>query len=98
MITRMPSANSLPLAYDVCPLSADSPSLTIDILCQGFLALDHHAQLTVGREIKRHLRERLIAELNAQPIDSAALAAGTSETPSTVATPHRERQARRTGG
>lgn len=97
MITRLPSATTLPLAYDVCPLGADNPSLSIDILLQGFLALDNHAQLTVGREIKRHLRERLIDDLNAQPIDTAALAVGASETAS-AAIPRRARQVRRTGG
>lgn len=92
MITRLPSATPLSLAYDVCPLSAASPFLSIDILRQGFLNLDSHAQLTAGREIKRELRERLIAELNAQPIDPAAL------TLEAAAAPRHEPQARRTGG
>ena len=92
MITRLPSATPLSLAYDVCPLSADSPFLCIDILRQGFLSLDSHAQITAGREIKRELRERLIAELNAQPIDPAALIV------EAAATPRRKYQTRRTGG
>ncbi|KTT59864.1 hypothetical protein SB8_02440 [Pseudomonas oryzihabitans] len=98
MITRLPSATALPLAYDVCPLGADTPSLSIDILLQGFLALDNHAQLTVGREIKHQLRERLIADLNAQPVDTAALLADAGETPRAAATPRRERQTRLSGG
>lgn len=92
MITRLPSATPSPLAYDVCPLSAAGPSLSIDILRQGFLNLDGHAQLTVGRELKRELRERLIAELNAQPIDPAAL------TIEAAPAPRHESQARRIGG
>jgi len=86
MITRLPSAIASPLAYDVCPLSADSPFLSLDILRQGFLGLDHHAQLTVGRELKRALRERLIADLNTQPVDTTALILDTGEPPSVAAT------------
>lgn len=92
MITRLPSATPSPLAYDACPLSVDSPFLCIDILRQGFLSLDSHAQLTAGRAIKRELRERLIAELSAQPIDPSALVVEADETP------RREPQARRTSG
>ncbi|MDR6679043.1 hypothetical protein [Pseudomonas oryzihabitans] len=98
MITRLPSATASPLTYDVCPLGADSPSLSIDILRQGFLALDNHLQLAVGREIKHQLRERLIADLNAQPVDTTALAVEAEETPPVAATPRRERQTRLSGG
>jgi len=66
MITRMPSAAVPSLAFDVCPLGAEAPSLSIEILRQGFLALDHHGQLDMSREIKRQLRERLVEALDAQ--------------------------------
>ncbi|MEH3022569.1 MAG: hypothetical protein PGN19_07530 [Pseudomonas oryzihabitans] len=72
MITRMPSATALPLAYDVCPLGVNVPSLSIEMLRRGFLALDHHEQLDVGRAIKRELRERLVAELHGAPPLAAA--------------------------
>lgn len=73
MITRMPSAHAQSLAFDACPLGAEAPSLSIEFLQQGFLALDHHGQLEMGRVIKRRLRERLIEQLDAQlPVVAAA--------------------------
>ena len=73
MITRMPSAHAQSLAFDVCPLGAEAPSLSIEILQQGFLALDHHGQLDMSRTLKRQLRERLVEQLDAQlPVVAAA--------------------------
>lgn len=73
MITRMPSATASSLAFDVCPFGAEAPSLSIEMLRQGFLALDHHGQLDLSRTIKRQLRERLVEQLDAQlPVVAAA--------------------------
>jgi len=72
MINRMPSAIALPLAYDVCPLAAEATGLSLEILRRGFLALDDHVQLDVGRAIKRHLRERLVEGLDGASPPAAA--------------------------
>jgi len=73
MITRMPSAHAQSLAFDVCPLGVEVPSLSIEILQLGFLALDHHGQLDMSRALKRQLRERLVKQLDVQlPVVAAA--------------------------
>lgn len=89
MITRMPSATALPLAYDVCPLGVDVPSLSLEILRRGFLALDHHGQRDVGRAIKQQLRERLVAGLDGE-LPLAALQSG-DEASDSFAQPMRRR-------
>jgi hypothetical protein len=66
MITRMPSVIAPSLAFDVCSLGAEASSLSLDILRQGFLALDHHGQLDTSRAIKRQLRARLVDAVDAQ--------------------------------
>lgn len=88
MITRMPSATASSLAFDVCPLGAEAPSLSIEMLRQGFLALDHHGQLDLSRTIKRQLRERLVEQLDAQ-LPVVAAAALELSTPQTQAVPQR---------
>lgn len=92
MITRMPSATALPLAYDVCPLGIDVPALSLEILRRGFLALDHHGQRDVGRAIKQHLRERLVADL-AGELPLAALQSG-ADVSDACAQPLRRHQSR----
>ncbi|GAC1036645.1 hypothetical protein thsps117_14020 [Pseudomonas sp. No.117] len=74
MITRMPSATASSLAFDVCPLGTAAASLSIEILREGFLALDDHGQLDLGRVIKRQLRERLVERLDVQ-LSTAVVAA-----------------------
>ncbi|MDQ7914851.1 hypothetical protein RCF34_17210 [Pseudomonas sp. 102515] len=88
MITRMPSAQASSLAFDVCPLGAEAPSLSIELLQQGFLALDHHGQLDMGRALKRQLRERLVEQLDAQ-LPAVAAAALARSTPQPRALPQR---------
>nr|WP_314565745.1 hypothetical protein [uncultured Pseudomonas sp.] len=88
MITRMPSAHAQSLAFDVCPLGADVQSLSIDLLRQGFLALDHHGQLDMSRELKRQLRERLVEQLDAQ-LPAVAAAALERSAPQPRALPQR---------
>ena len=88
MITRMPSAHAQSLAFDVCPLGAEVPSLSIEILQQGFLALDHHGQLDMSRIIKRQLRERLVEQLDAQ-LPSVVIDSLDRSTPQPQAVPQR---------
>lgn len=88
MITRMPSAHAQSLAFDVCPLGAEVSSLSIEILQQGFLALDHHGQLDMSRTLKRQLRERLVEQLDAQ-LPAVATAALELPAPQAQAVPQR---------
>lgn len=92
MITRMPSATASSLAFDVCPLGTEAASLSLEILREGFLALDDHGQLDLGRAIKRQLRERLVERLDAQ-LSTAVVAALDGSLPATAT-----RQPRRTVG
>lgn len=88
MITRMPSATASSLAFDVCPLGAEAPSLSIEMLRQGSLALDHHGQLDLSRTIKRQLRERLVEQLDAQ-LPSVVIDSLDRSTPQPQAVPQR---------
>ncbi|WP_145006764.1 hypothetical protein [Pseudomonas oryzihabitans] len=88
MITRIPSATASSLAFDVCPLGAEAASLSVEVLREGFLALDDHGQLDLGRVIKRQLRERLVERLDAQ-LSTAVVAALDGSLPAATRQPWR---------